>query len=195
MILYRKSKKEYIKYICIIVIIIFHSILSFQIGFIFSKKINNKKNKNKIEIFSNFTSYSQHLEDLFLFSIFHDVKNGFYIDVGAHDPNVISVTKAFYLKGWYGINIEPIPNLFKALQIERRRDINLNFGIGDKEGIASLNIDNKCRACTSLIKKKVNDTERYSYLNITIKTMSYVCKKYVPKNEEIQFCKIDVGRF
>ena len=123
------------------------------------------------------------------------MKNGFYIDVGAHDPNFISVTKAFYLKGWYGINIEPLPNLFKALQIYRRRDINLNIGIGEKEGIATLNIDNKCKACTSLIKRIVNNTKRYSYLNITINTMSYICKKYVPKNEEIQFCKIDVEGF
>ena len=115
------------------------------------------------------------------------MKNGFYIDVGAHDPNFISVTKAFYLKGWYGINIEPLPNLFKALQIYRRRDINLNLGIGEKEGIATLNIDNKCKACTSLIKGIVNTTKRYSYLNITINTMSYICKKYVPKNEEIQY--------
>lgn len=118
------------------------------------------------------------------------MKNGFYIDVGAHDPNFISVTKAFYLKGWYGINIEPLPNLFKALQIYRRRDINLNIGIGEKEGIATLNIDNKCKACTSLIKRIVNNTKRYSYLNITINTMSYICKNMSLKMKKFNFAKL-----
>ena len=32
--------------------------------------------------------------------------------LGANDPNIISVTKAFYLRGLYGINIEPLPNKF-----------------------------------------------------------------------------------
>ena len=131
------------KFIYIVILIVFHAIFSFKLGL---KKSNYKNSINLSEIFSNFTSYSQHLEDLVLFSIFYDVKNGFYIDIGAHDPNHISVTKAFYLKGWYGINIEPLPSKYKALQIHRRRDINLNLGIGEKEGIATLNIDRKCRA-------------------------------------------------
>ena len=96
------------------------------------------------------------------------------------------------MRGWYGINIEPLPEEYKSLQQYRRRDINLNVGIGEKEGIATLNIDNIYKECTSLFKLKPNIQNRYAYLNITINTMSNICKKYVPKNEEIQFCKIDV---
>lgn len=135
---------------------------------------------------------------MILFSIFHDVKNGFYIDVGANDPNIFSVTKAFYSRGWQGINIEPLPDMYKSLQIHRKRDINLNLGIGEKEGIGTLIIDSKdteFKRRTSLIKKKNNDTNRYSYISIKINTMSNICKKYVPKNEVIQFCKIDVEGF
>jgi len=79
---------------------------------------------------SNFISYSQFLEDLILFSIFYDVENGFYIDIGANDPNVISVTKSLYIRGWYGINIEPLPDRFRALVKYRKRDINLQIGAG-----------------------------------------------------------------
>ena len=180
-----KLKRVYTKFICLIIIIFIHTNFYFLAELEFKNK-NIKKNKNKInlsEIFSKFISYSQHLEDLVLYSIFYDVKNGFYIDVGAHDPNFISVTKAFYLLGWYGINIEPLPEKYKALQSSRKRDINLNLGIGEKKGIAILNIDTKCKACTFILKRKNNNTNRYRYLNITINTMSNICKKYVPKKE------------
>jgi len=33
---------------------------------------------------------------------------GFYIDIGAFDPIYISVTKAFSMRGWKGINVEPL---------------------------------------------------------------------------------------
>ena len=33
---------------------------------------------------------------------------GFYIDIGAFDPICISVTKAFSMRGWKGINVKPL---------------------------------------------------------------------------------------
>ena len=90
------------------------------------------------EMLTNFTSFSQYYEDLILFAIFFDIKKGFYIDIGANDPNHISVTKAFYLRGWYGLNIEPLPNMYNKLMKYRNRDINLQIGIGEKEGKETL---------------------------------------------------------
>ena len=89
-------------------------IISFIIDYYFGVHIKNKFFYKKINLYkelANFKSYSQCLEDLILFCIFYDAKNGFYIDIGAHDPDKISVTKAFYLRGWHGINIEPLSNL------------------------------------------------------------------------------------
>ena len=37
-----------------------------------------------------------------MYDALHDVKEGFYIDVGANDPWEISVTKAFYDIGRHG---------------------------------------------------------------------------------------------
>ena len=109
-------------------------IFSFIIGFYFGKNKNTKIKKYEVSYLSkklsNFISYSQFLEDLILFSIFYDVENGFYIDIGANDPNVISVTKSLYIRGWYGINIEPLPDRFRALVKYRKRDINLQIGAG-----------------------------------------------------------------
>jgi FkbM family methyltransferase len=74
-------------------------------------------------------SYAQNGEDVMLFRAFKDLVEGFYIDVGAHDPVVGSVTKLFYERGWHGINVEPGPR-FEALALDRPRDLNLNCAVG-----------------------------------------------------------------
>jgi glycosyltransferase involved in cell wall biosynthesis len=54
-----------------------------------------------------FVSYAQNFEDVMLWRALRSVERGFYIDVGANDPTLYSVTKAFHIRGWRGINIEP----------------------------------------------------------------------------------------
>lgn len=60
-----------------------------------------------------FISYAQNLEDFVLWRALKNIKNGFYIDIGAYHPILHSVSYAFYLRGWRGVNIEPNDNLFK----------------------------------------------------------------------------------
>jgi FkbM family methyltransferase len=97
--------------------------------------MENSNNKQEFFLHGNscFISYAQNHEDVFLHRIFKDKKDGFYVDVGANDPNEISITKAFYLAGWSGINIEPDPMSFQKLVEHRKRDINLNVGAGENE--------------------------------------------------------------
>ena len=146
------------------------------------------KNPNLNKELSNFISYSEYFEDLILFCIFYDVKNGFYIDVGANDPNYVSVTKAFYLRGWYGINIKPLPHKYPALAENRKRDINLQIGLGKTEGNGTLY---EVGGASTLYKKYLKD-KNTNTSKIMVNTMLNICEKYVPKNEVIQFCKIDV---
>ena len=177
-----------------IFIIFLYSIWCFFIDYYSGKKMipikfyNNLIEKTKFyEMLTNFTSYSQSYEDLILFALFFDIKKGFYIDIGANDPNYISVTKAFYLRGWYGINIEPLPNMYNMLKKYRDRDINLQIGVGEKEGNETLIVMG-----TGSYLKKNNSVHNANTLNISIYTMKYILNKYVPKNETIQFCKIDI---
>ncbi len=78
-------------------------------------------------------SFSQHGEDIILYFLLNRSKKGFYVDVGANDPEVISNTKYFYDRGWSGINIEPHPVLYKKIFDFRQRDININAGIAQQE--------------------------------------------------------------
>src|SRR5579864_1383027 len=79
-------------------------------------------------------SYSQYKEDLWIDRMLGYKKNGFYIDIGASDPNYLNNTKKFYEKGWKGLNVEPNPSTFRKLKEDRDRDINLNVGVGLNPG-------------------------------------------------------------
>jgi FkbM family methyltransferase len=78
-------------------------------------------------------SYSQNAEDVRLWRVFGEACTGFYVDIGAGDPVEYSVTKAFYDRGWSGINVEPGP-AFAALASARSRDVNLNVAVAPEEG-------------------------------------------------------------
>jgi FkbM family methyltransferase len=80
-------------------------------------------------------SWSQCGEDLimrFLFDLLH-IGHPSYIDIGAHHPYFYNNTYLFYRQGARGISVEPDPSLYAGLRRGRRRDINLNIGVGPRE--------------------------------------------------------------
>ena len=81
---------------------------------------------------STFISYAQNCEDVLLNRVFRDKVDGFYIDIGALHPTSDSVTKAFYNRGWCGINIEPIQEYYRVFCQDRSRDINLNIAVNSQ---------------------------------------------------------------
>nr|WP_319472163.1 FkbM family methyltransferase [uncultured Pseudodesulfovibrio sp.] len=153
-------------------------------------------------------SYSQNFEDVILNRIFKHKRNGFYIDVGAHDPNELSVTKHFYEKGWNGINIEPIPRSYQRLKEARPRDINLNVAIGQAETHMSFYVvvdqnhdKTDVSAFSSSNLEEVQETCRkhtdefgreLQYEEISVKTqpLADICDQFCP--DFIDFLKIDV---
>ena len=66
-----------------------------------------------------FVSHAQNGEDVVLWRALGHVRDGRYVDVGAADPEVDSVTKAFVDRGWRGIDIEPVPELAQRLREAR----------------------------------------------------------------------------
>jgi len=95
------------------------------------KKIFEKKSDPNFEFKK---SYSQDGEDMLLSAFFDDMggrNKGFFIDIGALHPFRFSNTAHFYEKGWNGINIEPTPDAMALFEKHRKRDINLNIGIGE----------------------------------------------------------------
>jgi FkbM family methyltransferase len=86
---------------------------------------------------TRFSSYAQNFEDVMLNRCFPG-NSGFYVDIGAHDPDIDSVTRAFYERGWTGINIEPLPAMAARLRERRPKDITIECAIGVKSGTVTL---------------------------------------------------------
>lgn len=83
-------------------------------------------------------TWSQCGEDIIVKFIFENLglSRVVYMDIGAHHPKYLSNTYLFYLQGSNGVNIEPDPNLFSRFGRARRRDININAGVGPVAGSA-----------------------------------------------------------
>lgn len=138
-------------------------------------------------------SYAQNFEDVILHRSLSDVDCGFYIDVGANDPDHHSVTKRFYDLGWRGINIEPSKLYFEALESARLRDINLQVVVSDKDGATDFfEIEGTGISTT---ESDVSDFHRgngYASLKRRVKalTLATICENHV--KGQVHFLKIDV---
>ena len=79
-------------------------------------------------------SYAQNFEDVLLQRALRDVGIGSYLDIGAQDPVVDSVSFAFYQMGWRGIHVEPTPSYAARLRSERPDEIVIQAAVTDKVG-------------------------------------------------------------
>ena len=141
-------------------------------------------------------SYAQAKEDINILralrGVHHDV--GFYIDVGAWDPEIDSVTKLFYDHGWRGINIEPSPKWFARLAEQRPRDINLQVAVSETPGEITF-YDHTDGGLGTTVETIANLHEANGHMQkkgLTVKalTLTQICNEYAPK--DIHFLKIDV---
>ena len=139
-----------------------------------------------------FISYAQNFEDVMLYRSLRSVERGFYIDVGAWDPVADSVTKAFYDRGWLGINIEPIAELCAKFEKERPRDINLAVAAGDREGKTELHILEPSGLSTTsrtILRDHAKSGKQYKTEEVVQETLASICSRYVMS--DIHFLKID----
>ncbi|MAN65813.1 MAG: hypothetical protein CME91_04075 [Hyphomonadaceae bacterium] len=79
-------------------------------------------------------SYAQQFEDVMLWRALKDVSNGAYIDIGANDPVVDSVSLLFYEKGWRGMHVEPMPEFAQRLREAREDEEVLEAAVGESDG-------------------------------------------------------------
>jgi FkbM family methyltransferase len=85
-----------------------------------------------------FVSYAQNCEDVMLWRALKHVTPGFYVDIGAHDPIVDSVSLAFYERGWRGVHVEPTQQYSDRLRAARPDEPVLQVAIGAAPGNATL---------------------------------------------------------
>ena len=150
-------------------------------------------------------SYSQEGEDRVLSSLLfklhgaEHIKDGFYVDVGAHHPYRYSNTCLFYRQGWHGINIDAMPGSMLAFKKQRPRDINLESGVGLKAETLEFFVFNEPALNTfdeSLAKARCNDVWHIkATVDVPVLPLSEILKKHVPKGQSIDFFSVDVEGF
>jgi FkbM family methyltransferase len=78
-------------------------------------------------------SFAQNGEDILLDRVFES-HVGTFMDVGACYPTIHNNTYFFYLRGWRGVNVEPLPWLRPQFDEKRPEDLNLSVAAGEAQG-------------------------------------------------------------
>jgi FkbM family methyltransferase len=141
-----------------------------------------------------FISYAQNLEDVMLSRVFAAKTDGFYVDVGAWDPDKDSVTKSFYEIGWSGINVEPGHHNWQRLVKTRTRDINLQVAVSDQEGQAKF-LEVPGSGLSSLEAGVESTLDSYGLKGreklVTLTTLAKIFEQHC-QTQQVDFLKIDV---
>ena len=146
--------------------------------------------------------YSQSGEDLNIIamtSTMLGVKNGFFIDVGSFHPHIGSNTFILYKEGWNGINIDPRPGSKALFDKHRPRDINVELGIGEKEGTLNYYFISETSSMNSFSKETLELNGVLDKVTKIIERpiwpLSKVIENYLPEGKEIDLLSIDAEGF
>lgn len=143
-----------------------------------------------------FVSYAQNGEDVVLWRALHSVTPGRYVEVGANDPTIYSISKAFYDRGWSGVAIEPVPAFASAFRNARPRDAVVEAAITSDDvdevvlhlipdtGLSTLRDDIGTGHASS--GWAVEDVP------VPARRLDDVLAEHVPDGEEIHFLVVDV---
>lgn len=140
------------------------------------------------------TSYTQNAEDVRLLRVFRSVRDGFYVDLGAGNPSLGSVTRLFYERGWTGINVEPGPE-YASLARERPRDINLEAAVGESDDTVSFFVTYPDPSLSTLDLAAHRDVpeavERHEEVAVRQLRLDSILRRHAT-DRTIHFLKIDV---
>jgi FkbM family methyltransferase len=138
-------------------------------------------------------SFSQHNEDVILSEILQKDK-GYYIDIGAHDPVHLSNTQLFYLKGWRGINVEPLPQGYERFKSLRGRDMNLKKLVGTKSGYSTLyeQVGSSGLSTTDKTVSDMHGSENVLLHDVETISLGELCRMAYSETDTIDFISIDV---
>ena len=139
-----------------------------------------------------FISYAQNFEDVMLWRALRTVEHGFYIDVGAQHPDIDSVTRAFYDRGWRGLNIEPVPDYHARLCAARPLDVSLRLALGRTASSGRLHVVAGTGLSTTDDALALQHGAAYDVRtqDVEVQTLAQVCATYAPP--AIHFLKVDV---
>lgn len=144
-------------------------------------------------------SYAQNGEDVVLARAL-PAPTGFYVDVGAWDPDLDSVTKHFYERGWRGINVEPIADFHSKFELIRPRDINVLAAISEVDGETVVwrapdVVGGHSTLDESVAAAHAVDDQHFVPSTVRSLRLATLLDQCVPPGTIIDFLKVDVEGF
>jgi FkbM family methyltransferase len=139
-------------------------------------QINNKRYENCSFFNPNsFDFFSQYNQDRSLENcIFKGYKNGFFLDVGAHDGVDLNNTLYFEKNNnWRGINIEPLEKVYNRLVTNRTNCININCAVSDFDGVSEFISNTGYTEMLSGLKSEYDDRHIERIKNENIQSGSH----------------------
>jgi FkbM family methyltransferase len=142
-------------------------------------------------------SYSQDGEDMVLRRLLEGQRQGFYVDVGAHDPYRFSNTCYFHRRGWRGINIDPNPDTIKAFDRERASDVNICVGVADAPGKLLFHLFSEPALNTFDVNLAAERAKLPCYQllerrDVRVRRLDDLLGQYLPQGQKIDFLSVDV---
>jgi FkbM family methyltransferase len=137
-------------------------------------------------------SYAQNFEDVLLWRAVGDAGPGVYVDVGAQSPDVDSVSRLFFERGWRGIHVEPVPEYAQALRDRRPGDTIVQAAVGAARGLNEFHVfaDTGLSTLDSAVARSHVDAGfEEGVLQVATVTLDDVLAK---AGAEVQWLKIDV---
>jgi FkbM family methyltransferase len=143
----------------------------------------------------NIISYAQNFEDVMLWRALGHIEKGFYIDIGAQDPTIDSVSLAFHEHGWHGIHVEPTPHYAGLLRQKRPGDTVIQAAVGN--GPAVMQFFEIPNTGISTADCKIADQHRERGFDVQEITVTSIPLSAIFETcpEEIHWLKIDVEGF
>jgi FkbM family methyltransferase len=139
---------------------------------------------------------SQFGEDVVLWQLLRERRNGFYVDVGCCHPELLSNTALLHLfNGWRGINIDPDQRVVDEFNEKRPNDINLSMAIGREAGSAEMSFFEEPSLNTFSQSMAAGHVQQNRKLldkrEIMIRTLAEVLAEHVPAGQAIDLLDVD----
>lgn len=139
------------------------------------------------------TSYAQNFEDVILWRALKHVERGFYIDIGAQDPVVDSVSLAFYERGWRGVHVEPIADYAEKLRTMRPDEEVIQTAIAEEAGeITFFEIPNTGMSTGDEGIARKHENEGFKVRPVSVSSQPLSAILYPHGDRDIHWMKIDV---
>ena len=141
-----------------------------------------------------FISYAQNAEDVVLGRALGHIVDGRYLDVGAFDPERDSVTRQLYVAGWRGLNLDPVPAYFAALQAGRPGDVNLQVAAGVAAGTLVFHVVRDTGLSTlrdDIALQHAEHGHQVDDLTVQVVTLDALIDEHFP-DQDLHILKVDV---